>query len=255
MLQYATPLSSAVPATAQFQLQGAPTSGDYIELAWLDQHYNYQFVSGDTLSSAAAALAGIITANQQTGLVSATAEGSTITLTYLGVSGSNGNRIGVYGTVHGAGTESWAPPSALFQDGVSPTAWQVNLDFANLTDLNGVSIPAASVTNVRKLRWTWAADMQAADFQRSEFSVVVSNWTVTGSGQQYQVAGPGSRRIEDDSTTLTYTGSLGLRDRKLLGRVHTLNDSPWLRGPVLLYFSRLPTPCTWARGRSRAVDR
>ncbi|MGA2275599.1 MAG: hypothetical protein ABSH00_18765 [Bryobacteraceae bacterium] len=207
LLQYATPLSSAVPATTQFQLQGAPTTGDYIELAWLDQHYNYQFVSGDTLNSAAAALAAIITANQQAGLVSATADGSTITLTYLGVPGSNGNRIGVYGTVYGAGTESWAPPSALFQCGVSPAAWQVNLDFANLTDLNGVPIPAANVTNVRKLRWTWAADVQAADFQRSEFSVVVSNWTVTGSDLQYQVAGPGSRRIEDDSTTLTYTGT------------------------------------------------
>jgi hypothetical protein len=207
LLQYATPLSSAVPATAQFQLQGTPTVGDYIELAWLDQHYNYQFVSGDTLSSVAAVLAAIITANQQTGLVSATAAGPTITLTYLGVPGSNGNRIGVYGTVHGAGTESWAPAAALFQGGVSPGAWQVNLNFANLTDLSGVSIPAVSLTNVRKLRWTWAADMQAGAFQRSEFSVVVSNWTVTGSDLQYQVAGPGSRRIEDDSTTLTYTGT------------------------------------------------
>jgi hypothetical protein len=207
LLQYATPLSSAVPATAQFQLQGTPTVGDYIELAWLDQHYNYQFVSGDTLSSVAAVLAAIITANQQTGLVSATAAGPTITLTYLGVPGSNGNRIGVYGTVHGAGTESWAPAAALFQGGVSPGAWQVNLNFANLTDLSGVSIPAVSLTNVRKLRWTWAADMQAGAFQRSEFSVVVSNWTVSGTGQQYQVAGPGSRRIEDDSATLTYSGS------------------------------------------------
>ena len=207
LLQYATPLSNAIAASTQFELQGAPTTGDYIELAWLDQHYNYRFAPGDTLSSAAAALAGIITANQQAGLVSATADGPTIKLTYLGVPGSNGNRIGVYGTVYGAGTESWQPLSALFQEGVSPTAWQVNLDFANLTDLNGVSIPAANLTNVRKLRWTWTADMQAADFQRSEFSVLVSNWTVSGSGLQYQVAGPGSRRIEDDSTTLTYTGS------------------------------------------------
>ena len=44
-------------------------------------------------------------------------------------------------------------------------------------------------------------------FRTSEFSVVVSNWTVTGSGTQYQVAGPGSRRIEDYSTALTYTGN------------------------------------------------
>jgi len=207
LLQYATPLSSAVPATAQFQLQGTPSNGDYIELAWLDQHFNYQLVSGDTLTSAAATLAGAITANQQTGLVSAAADGSIITLTYLGASGSNGNRIGVYGTVHGAETEFWKPLSALFQDGVSPAAWQVNLNFANLTGLNGAPVPATSLTNVRKLRWTWAADMQAASFQRSEFSVVVSNWTVTGPGAQYQVAGPGSRRIEDDSATLTYSGS------------------------------------------------
>jgi hypothetical protein len=200
-------LSNAVPATAQFQLQGTPSTGDYIELAWLDQHYNCQFLSGDTLSSAAAALAGAITANQQTGLVSATADGSTITLTYLGGSGSNGNRVGVYGTVHGAGTESWKPLSGLFQGGVSPAGWQVNLDFTNLTDSNGVSIPADSMRNVRKLRWTWAADVQAASFVRSEFSIVVSNWAVTGTGAQYQVAGPGSRRIEDDSTALTYTGS------------------------------------------------
>jgi len=207
LLQYATPLSSAVSATAQFQLQGAPTAGDYIELAWLDQHYNYQIAAGDTLNSAVSALASIITSNQQTGLVSATAEGSTITLTYLGVSGSNGNRIGAYGTVHGAQTESWQPSRALFQGGVSSAAWNVNLNFANLTDSNGAAIPPSTMMSVRKLRWTWAADMQAASFQRSEFSVVVSNWTVSGNGMQYQVAGPGSRRIEDDSAALSYNGS------------------------------------------------
>jgi hypothetical protein len=207
LLQYAAPLSSAIPATAQFQLQGSPTAGDYIELAWLDQHYNYRFIAGDTLVSAAAALAATITANQLAGLVSATADGATIALAYLGASGSNGNRIGVYGTVYGAGTESWTQSSALFQNGVSPATWQVTLDFATLTDLNGISIPAANLTNVRKLRWTWAADIQAAEFARSEFSVVVSNWTVTGAGAQYQVAGPGSRRIEDNSTALTYTGN------------------------------------------------
>jgi hypothetical protein len=207
LARYATPLSSAVPATVQFQLQGTPSTGDYIELAWLDQHYNYQFVSGDTLITAAAALASTITANQEIGLAIAAADGATITLTYLGASGSNGNRIGVYGTVYGAGGESWAPSSALFQGGISPVSWQVDLNLANLTDLNGVLIPAARMTKVRKLRWTWAADVQTASFQRSEFSVVVSNWMVTGNGAPYQVAGPGSRRIEDSSTTLTYTGS------------------------------------------------
>src|SRR4051794_20563117 len=35
-------------ATVQFELQGVVTPGDYIELAWLDQHFNYQIAPGDT---------------------------------------------------------------------------------------------------------------------------------------------------------------------------------------------------------------
>ena len=59
---------------------------------------------------------------------------------------------------------------------------------------------------VRKLRWTYSADLQDQAFARSEFSVVVSNWTVSGSGRSYSIAGPGSRRIEDDNRNLTYSG-------------------------------------------------
>ncbi len=63
-------------------------------------------------------------------------------------------------------------------------------------------------TSVRKLRWTWAADIQPGSYQRSEFSVNVTNWSVTGSNLTYSVAGPGSRHIEDSATDqLTYTGS------------------------------------------------
>ena len=207
LLKCAQPLSSPSPAKVQFHLQGTPSGGDYIELAWLDQHYNYQLAPGDTLNSAAAALAAIISANQESGMVSASVEGATIILTYLGGPGCNGNRIGAYGTVHGAGTESWAPSSAMFQGGVSSAGWQVNLDFGKLTDVNGAPIPPADLTNVRKLRWTWAADVQPAAFERSEFSVVISEWAVAGPGQQYQVAGPGSRRIENYSTVLQYTGT------------------------------------------------
>ncbi len=42
---------------------------------------------------------------------------------------------------------------------------------------------------------------------RSEFQVVVSNWTVTGSGRTYSLAGPGSQRIEDDSNQVQYVGT------------------------------------------------
>jgi hypothetical protein len=215
----ATAVGSYTPATATFTLGGTITSGDYIELAWLDGgvatqwHFNYEVTGGDTLSSAIATLAAIITANQSTGLVSATANGAAITLTYLGMPGSNGNRVGVYGTVHGAGTEQWSglagTPWALFSGGVTPATWTVTLDFGSLQGSEGaaggtlVTVPTA---NVRKLRWTWAADSQPGNFVRSEFSVTVTNWNVTGTSLQYSVAGPGSRRIEDDGA-VSYAGT------------------------------------------------
>jgi hypothetical protein len=46
----------------------------------------------------------------------------------------------------------------------------------------------------------------AGNFARSEFSVAVSNWTVSGSNRDYQVAGPGSWRVEDDDVSIRYTG-------------------------------------------------
>jgi hypothetical protein len=204
LVNYATPSAgSYTPPTVSFQLQGTPTSGDYIELAWLDQHINYQLLGVDSLESALAALATNITAATAAG-ATATASGSQITLTYTGLPGTNGNRIGVYGTVHGAGTESWAPSSGLFSGGTSPTQWQVTLNFNSLKDIHGTPVPTS---NVRKLRWTWAADVQAGSFVRSEFAVVVSNWAVTGTNLQYTVAGPGSRRIEDDNPSISLTPS------------------------------------------------
>ena len=46
-------------ATAEFELQGSPTVGDYVELAWLDEHANYLVAACDTLESIVAGLAGI----------------------------------------------------------------------------------------------------------------------------------------------------------------------------------------------------
>lgn len=201
--QYATPVGSYTQPTVQFQLQGTLTAGDYIELAWLDQHSNYQIAAGDTLASALAGLAGFINANT-TGGVTASASGASITLTYNGAPGSNGNRVGVYGTVHGAGTEQWSPWWGMFTGGISPTEWQVSLDFSNLTGDDGHKV---TTTNVRKMRWTWAADWQAANFQRSEFSIAAANWQPMGSSLLYSVAGAGSRRIEDGAPEVVYTGT------------------------------------------------
>ena len=196
---HAIALGTYEDASVAFELQGSPTAGDYIELAWLDQHYNYRLTATDTLESAASALASAITANQAFGAVSAIASGLRIVLTYHGAPGSNGNRIGVYGTVHGAGTESWTPAAATFAGGVSPRRWRLQLDFSALRDVNGTTVPT---TRVRKMRWTWAADLQRSNFEQTEFAVAVTNWQVSGTNLLYTVAGRGSRRIEDDGAVV-----------------------------------------------------
>ena len=174
---YATPVGGYADATVQFELQGTAAVDDYIELAWLDQHFNYRLTGSDTLAGAINSLAAAITANQATGAVSATASGAQIVLTWHGAPGSNGNRIGVYGTVHGSGTKRWAPAAATFAGGVSPSQWSVQLDFSALHDTRGTPVPT---TRVRKMRWTWAADLQRGNFARSEFAVAVTNWSVSG---------------------------------------------------------------------------
>ncbi|MGE5568999.1 MAG: hypothetical protein ACM3S5_08185 [Rhodospirillales bacterium] len=198
---YATPVEGDyVAATAEFELEGTPTGGDYIGVAWGEEQYNFWVAGWDTLETAAAGLASAINAGSST--VRAAASGTRLILTAT-EPGANWNRVGVYGFVSGARTERWTPWYAQFSGGVSPSKWRVHLNFGNLTDIEGQVMPT---TNVRKMRWTWAADFQRGGFERTEFSVEVSNWTVTGSNRTYVVAGPGSRRIEDDAPEVSYTG-------------------------------------------------
>jgi hypothetical protein len=208
-LGYATPASGGfVSATVTFELGGTATGGDYIELAWLDQQFNYLLTGSDTLETAATALAAAINEFGD-GTVAASASGTQIILTYAASSGENANRIGVYATVYGADTETWTPGSALFSGGLSPTQWQVTLNFSALQGYinpDRTTLVPVPTTNVRKMRWTWSADLQAENFERSEFSVAVTGWSVTGGNLLYQVAGPGSRRIEDDSSAIVYSG-------------------------------------------------
>ena len=104
----------------------------------------------------------------------------------------------------GAQSEAWQPAWQPLTGGISPSAWQIVLDFSSLLDETGASVPT---TAVRKMRWTYAADLQPAGYQRGEFQVQVTNWTVAGSNLAYQVAGPGSRRLEDDSTDVVYSAN------------------------------------------------
>ncbi|MGH9662676.1 MAG: hypothetical protein ACRD96_29265, partial [Bryobacteraceae bacterium] len=208
---YATAIEgSYTPASATFTLEGTPTSGDYVELAWSSEHHTYQLTGSDTLETAAQAIVDSV--NAFSSVMEATRSGAQITLHYVGAgqtmanstTGHNGNRIGIYGNVSGAQTESWSPAWQKMSGGTSPTKWRVSLNFASLTDINSVAVPT---TAVRKMRWTYAADQQTGHFVRSEFQAQVTNWTVTGTNRAYAVAGPGSRRIEDDRAELAFTGT------------------------------------------------
>jgi hypothetical protein len=201
--RYAVPIEgSCEPAYAEFELRGSPTAGDSITLAWMNEHYTHQLYAADTLGTGLQALADSVNAFSTT--MRANRTGTRIRLTAAGAEGANGNRIGVYSLVHGAGTESWEPCWQRLSGGISPTKWRIDLDFGALADIDGNPVP---MNAVRKMRWTYSADLQDGPFQRSEFEVRVSNWTVTGTKRCYAVAGPGSRRIEDDSPEVEYTGT------------------------------------------------
>jgi len=200
---YATAVEGSYQAAwAEFELTGTPTTGDYLELAWLTEHHTHQLYGTDTLESAVQALVDSVNAFSVT--MTASRTGARIRLTARQALGANGNRIGVYALVSGAKTESWTPEWQKLNGGVSPTKWRVNLNLGALVDMDGNPVPMSAV---RKMRWTYAADLQGGAYQRSEFEVQVTNWVVTGTNRGYLVAGRGSRRIEDSGAEVNYTGT------------------------------------------------
>ncbi len=203
LTDHATAIAGSYAAAyAEFTLSGSVVAGDFVGLGYLELSYTYEVVSGDTLDDVVQAIV-----NGMNGLTSpllrATKSGTTIHA-YMADSttGANGNRFALYSFATGSAT--WDSPAKTFANGTSPTQWQITIDFSSLTDDTGVTIPT---NKIRKLRWTYSADLQAGAFVRSEFAVVVSNWTVTGTGRDYSVAGPGSLRFEDNDSRMIYTGS------------------------------------------------
>ncbi len=122
----------------------------------------------------------------------------------------------MYGFASGA-ANAWQSPYATFAGGAFPSSYQVTIPFGALAGyyqyydgsghLQTQAVPQIPTSQARKVRWTWAADLQATSFQRTSFEVSISNWTVTGTNRSYYVAGPGSRRIEDNDTAVSYSGT------------------------------------------------
>ncbi len=163
--------------------------------------------------------------------------------------GSNGNRIGVYGTVHGAGTESWTARRrwGLFDGGVSPADLAGEPEFQQPDGCQRRhTVPT---NNVRKLRWTWAADLADLAILRE----ASSRWRWQLDRQRneaavYSVAGPGSRRIEDDDLAVSYQGTWSRgagattrADRFIGRRRRDRRSSAVTRWPA-------HTRCTWGHG-------
>jgi hypothetical protein len=228
---HATPIAGSYqPARATFTLTGTLTTGDWVELAWSSEHYNHLVAEGDTLDSVAQSIVDAINLAPSP-TMRASGSGNQITLTLqTSTLGANGNRIGVYGNVQAdAGptlpvTEAWQPWFQQMSGGTSPTQWRVTLDFSSLlADDNTTVIPMRSV---RKMRWTYSADLQPGTYQRTEFQVSISNWTVSGSNLTYKVAGPGSRRIEDTAPEIHYSANWTLGTGNFSGGTIHVTTTP-----------------------------
>jgi hypothetical protein len=218
----ATPITGTyTPASATMTLVASPGIRNRVGVAMpgiyngngankYEDHYYYVVAAGDTLSDIAAGIAANI--NQVSATLdapdfAASSNGPSVTMTWNPKTanqqflGGNGDRTSVYGFQQGD-VNCWEQPSASFSGGQFPSTYQITIDFAQLkTEFN---IPT---DNVRKIRWTWAADLQTRNFVQTEFRVQVSNWTITGQNRIYSVAGPGSRRIEDNGPGVAYLGS------------------------------------------------
>ena len=218
----ATPIAGSYQnAYADFTLSGAgtPAAGTHVGIAYLATHYTHEFTGTEEISDALADIAAAINARpnlfQPTDLL-ATVTGSTIRVSYTGgedtdsTSGANGNLFGMY-TYSDTPDATWDAPAKTFANGTSPTQWSITIDFNSLqgyqTSDFSDTIGPIPTNAIRKMRWTYAAALQNGPFVRSEFDVVVSNWSVTGTNGTYSVAGPGSRRVEDDSVEIVYSGS------------------------------------------------
>jgi hypothetical protein len=222
MASLATPIAGSYQnAYADFTLSGSgtPAAGTHVGIAYLGTHYTYEFEGTEEIADALAQIAERINLRPnayQPTVLQATVTGSTIRVFYTGgmdtdsTSGANGNLFGMY-TYSETPAATWDAPAKTFANGTSPTEWSVTIDFSTLEgyltpDFSDTLI-AVPTNAIRKMRWTYAAALQVGTFARSEFEVVVSNWSVTGTNGTYSVAGPGSLRVEDDSVEMVYSGS------------------------------------------------
>lgn len=217
LLPYAVPIEGGyVPAQATFTLGGAVAGGEAVGLSWMGEHHTHVCWATDTLEDVTEAITlSINSTTIGSKNMMAVREGRSITLIFVGEddgvrseladsrTGANGNRVGAYGHATPGSGLFWEVAAQTLSGGISPSKWRFSIDFSSMVDRNGVPVP---MDRVRKVRWTYAAELQAGEYLRSDFAVRFSNWIVSGSNIRYRVAGPGSRRIDCRDTRVQYYG-------------------------------------------------
>ena len=120
--------------------------------------------------------------------------------------GADGNMVAFYQTDNNSSSRLYFTATNWNLSGGSSdnVSWHVHIDFT-----------ALGWSNVDKVWWTIAPALPNSQaYQSTEWKMVVTNWTVTSnpaSKRALKVAGPGSVRIEEDSTWVSTSGILGAR--------------------------------------------
>ena len=106
-----------------------------------------------------------------------------------------------------------------FRGGISDgLVWTITLDFGTLTGVdpaNGANPLDPSVTQyaAAALRQMWITVAPkinpGAAYPDTEGTLTISNWSVSGTGRDLKIAGPGSVRIGSRDSWCTYTGTWG----------------------------------------------
>jgi hypothetical protein len=114
--------------------------------------------------------------------------------------GADGNMVGFYQTDNTDGSRLYFTASNWNLSGGSSdnVSWHVHIDFT-----------ALGWNDVDKVWWTIAPALPNSQaYQATEWEMLVTNWTVIDSGgkRPLKVAGPGSVRIEEDSTWVSTSG-------------------------------------------------
>lgn len=152
--------------------------------------------------------------------LSATRSGTTITITAQRP-GADGNRIRLY-TQSKTATLGWSNSTVALSGGTSPTSWHVALDFS-----------ARGLSQLRRLWMTFSPALPfAATYQDTEWSVTVTQWTVSDpqGRRALRLAGPGSVRVNSRDSWVRYLGSgwaeeAGWYDGGFARRTGTIGDA------------------------------